>query len=319
MKKIKKILITGTSGFIGFHVATVFLKKKYKVIGIDNHNNYYDVRIKINRCKILKKFKNFIFFKFDLSNKKKTFNLIKKYKPDLIIHLAAQAGVRYSLKNPYKYVSSNILGFLNVLEAMKTAKLKKLIYASSSSVYGNSKKFPLKENFKLSAENFYGLTKEFNEKNAQIYSKFFGIKSIGLRFFTVYGSYGRPDMFISKIINKIKYNKLIDIYNKGKHHRDFTYVDDIKNIIYKLTTNFRKYNKVGIYNICSGKVVNIMSVVKNIEKITNKKANLKYISLQKGDMLKTHGDNKLLRKKLKLKEFTNINKGLTMTLNSKNF
>ena len=317
MKKIKKILITGTSGFIGFHVASSFLKKKHKVIGIDNHNDYYDVKIKINRCRLLKHHKNFSFFKFDLSNKKKTFNLIKKHRPDLIIHLAAQAGVRYSLQNPYKYVDSNILGFLNILESMKFFKLSKLIYASSSSVYGNSKKFPVKESFKLSAENFYGLTKEFNERNAQIYSKFFGIKSIGLRFFTVYGPYGRPDMFIPKIINKIKNNKIIDIYNKGKHHRDFTYIDDIKNIIYKLSTNFNRYRTENIYNICSGKVVNIMSVVKNIEKNTNKKAKLKYISLQKGDMLKTHGDNKLLKKKLKLKKFTNIYRGLKMTMESK--
>ena len=200
--KFKKILITGSSGFIGFHVSEFLLKKEIKIVGIDNHNDYYDVNLKNKRLKILKKYKNFKFYKFDISKKKLIEKVFVKNKPDLVIHLAAQAGVRYSFINPFKYIDSNVTGFTNILEIMREKKIKKLIYASSSSVYGNCKKFPFKEKFELSPLNFYGQTKLFNEKIVKIYEKNYNIKCVGLRFFTVYGPYGRPDMFIPKILDK---------------------------------------------------------------------------------------------------------------------
>ena len=314
MKIKKKIILTGSSGFIGFHVSKQLLDAGYKVVGIDNINNYYSTKLKKKITLILKKKKNFKFYRFDLSNKKKTFSLLKKIKPNMIIHLAAQPGVRYSFINPHMYVSTNIYGFLNILEGMRILKLKNIIYASSSSVYGNSKSFPTKETQQLKPENFYGLTKVFNEKNAELYSKYFKLNCIGLRFFTVYGSLGRPDMLIPKLINKIKYKKKIDIYNKGKHHRDFTYVEDVAKIIYKLVKKFPKSTKHKIYNVCSGKVVSIKKVILGIEKILKKSSNHRYLSLQKGDMLKTHGENKLLKKATNFNDFTKIETGLLKSI-----
>ena len=235
--KNKKIVITGSSGFIGFHVCDILLKQNYQVIGIDNHNNYYDTKLKNQRSKILKKNKNFNFYKFDIKNKKKLKKLITKYKPYIIIHLAAQAGVRYSFINPQKYIDSNITGFTNILEIMKLLNLKNLVYASSSSVYGDCKVLPFKENLELNPLNFYGQTKLLNERIANIYEKNFKIKTIGLRFFTVYGPYGRPDMFIPKIINKIKNKKVIELFNNGNHDRDFTFVTDVAHIVYMIVKN----------------------------------------------------------------------------------
>ena len=314
MKIKKKIVVTGSSGFIGFHISKKLLDAGFYVTGIDNITNYYSTKLKKKRTSILKKSKNFNFYKFDLSNKKKTFNLLKKIKPNIIIHLAAQPGVRYSFINPHMYVSSNIYGFLNILEGMRKLKLKNIIYASSSSVYGNSKSFPTKETQQLNPENFYGLTKVFNEKNAELYSKYFKLNCIGLRFFTVYGSLGRPDMFIPKLMKKIKSNKKIDIYNNGKHHRDFTYVEDVAKIIYKFVRKFPRLSKHRIYNVCSGKVVDIKKVISEIEKILKKSSNLNFLSLQKGDMLKTHGENKLLRKATNFNNFTKIETGLTKSI-----
>ncbi len=241
--KTKNILITGSSGFIGFHVSEFLLKKKINIIGLDNHNNYYDVSLKNKRLKILKKFKNFKFYKVDISKKKDLKKVFEKNKIDLVIHLAAQAGVRYSFINPNKYIDSNITGFTNTLELMKKNKIKKLVYASSSSVYGNCKKFPFRENFDLSPLNFYGQTKLFNEKMVKIYEENYNLKCIGLRFFTVYGPYGRPDMFIPKILNKIKSNKVINLFNAGKHSRDFTYVKDIAQLIGKIIIKFPQKRK----------------------------------------------------------------------------
>ena len=203
MKK-NNILITGSSGFIGFHICSYFLKKNINVIGIDNHNSYYNKKLKIKRCNNLLKFKNFIFNKVDITELAKINKILSKYKPKMIIHLAAQPGVRYSFINPQAYVDANITGFVNILESMKKNKMDKLIYASSSSVYGNSRKFPFTENLQLEPLNFYGQTKLMNEKIANVFKKNYNIKAVGLRFFTVYGPYGRPDMFIPKIIKSIK-------------------------------------------------------------------------------------------------------------------
>lgn len=312
--KNKKILITGSSGFIGFHVAQTLLKNNYKILGIDDHNNYYDPRIKLNRLKNLKKFKNFKFLKMDFKNKKRVNKIFKEFKPDVVIHLAAQAGVRYSFIKPQKYIDSNITGFTNILEAMKQFKLNNLIYASSSSVYGDCKIFPFKENINLNPLNFYGQTKLMNEKIANLYEKNFKIKTNGLRFFTVYGPYGRPDMFIPKILKKIKKNDTLDLYNNGNHFRDFTYVEDVSNIILKIIFSLNKNLSTNIFNVCNNKKINIKNVIKKIEKLTRKKIKYRNSPFQIGDMKKTHGSNNLLKKTFKLKKFRNFDYGIKKTV-----
>ena len=319
MNTKNKILITGTSGFIGYHVASYFLNKDYIVYGVDNHNNYYDIKLKIKRCNLLKKYKKFFFIKDDIQNKSFS-SLLGKIKPNVIIHLAAQAGVRFSYKNPFKYIDYNITGFLNLLESMKKYKLNNLIYASSSSIYGNVKKYPIKENFEFNPENFYGLTKVFNEKLVDVYLKNYQINSVGLRMFTVYGELGRPDMFIPKIINNLKTRKFIQLYNNGNHYRDFTYVGDVSKIIFKLSnTNFLKNKKNLILNICSGKSISIIKIIKLISQSINIKPLVKKLSFQKGDMLKTHGNNKKLIFLIGKFNFTDIAKGIKKTLVLKSF
>ena len=319
MNAKNKILITGSSGFIGYHVASYFLSKEYIVYGVDNHNNYYDIKLKIKRCNLLKKYKKFFFIKDDIQNKSFS-SLLGKIKPDVIIHLAAQAGVRFSYKNPFKYIDYNITGFLNLLESMKKHKLKNLIYASSSSIYGNVKKYPIKENFEFNPENFYGLTKVFNEKLVDVYLKNYQINSVGLRMFTVYGELGRPDMFIPKIINNLKTRKFIQLYNNGNHYRDFTYVGDVSKIIFKLSNaNFLKNKKNLILNICSGKSISIIKIIKLISQSINIKPLVKKLSFQKGDMLKTHGNNKKLIFLIGKFNFTDITKGIKKTLVFKSF
>ena len=239
MAKLKKsksknfILVTGCGGFIGFHLALYLLKKNFSVIGIDNLNNYYSKKLKIDRVKELKKFaskknKKFSFFKFDLSKNKKLQKIFQKKKINQVVHLAAQAGVRYSLIQPEKYFTNNLLSFFNILEACKDNKIKKLIFASSSSVYGNSKKFKFSEKDNTDYPiQFYAATKKSNEVMAHAYSSLYKLKCFGLRLFTVYGPWGRPDMSIFMFTKNILKNKKIKVFNKGKHSRDFTYVDDI--------------------------------------------------------------------------------------------
>mgnify|MGYP001196304782 FL=1 len=312
--KNNKILITGSSGFIGFHVVENLLKNNYQIVGIDNHNNYYDPKIKNGRKKILNKYKNFKFFKVDIKNKDRLLKIFKNYRPHVTINLAAQAGVRYSFKNPQKYIDSNITGFTNILEIMKFLNLKNLIYASSSSVYGDSKKFPFKENQNLNPLNFYGQTKLMNEKIANIYKKNFNINTIGLRFFTIYGPYGRPDMFIPKIFDRIKNGKSIDLFNNGNHFRDFTFVGDVSNIILKMIKKIDNKKLSNIYNICNGRSYNIKKIIKLIEKETNLKLKIKNKPFQMGDMFKTFGDSSRLKKNYKIKKFTSFEKGIKYTL-----
>ena len=251
--------------------------------------------------------------------KKKVFNLFKLYKPYFVINLAAQAGVRYSFLNPQKYIDSNITGFTNILEAMKQYNSSKLIYASSSSVYGNCKKFPFKENYDLNPLNFYGQTKLFNEKISKIYKENYKIDSVGLRLFTVYGPYGRPDMFIPKIINKIKHGESIELYNNGNHYRDFTYVEDVAKIISLLIKKFKKSNKLNLYNICCGENISIRKVIKIIENLTDQNIKIVNKGFQRGDMKKTHGENKNLRKIIKTYKFTDFLHGIKKTLKTDYF
>ncbi len=309
------ILVTGSSGFIGFHVCKFFLEKKIFVVGVDNHNNYYDKKLKIQRCKKLLNFKKFKFIKLDIKNQENFLKICKKFRPKVIIHLAAQPGVRYSFINPQAYIDSNITGFTNILECMKKSNLKNLIYASSSSVYGNCKKFPFKENLKLRPLNFYGQTKLMNERIAEVYNKNFNLNMIGLRLFTVYGPYGRPDMFIPKIIKNIKLNKSIDLYNNGRHIRDFTYVEDVSEIIFKLYEKIKnKKFKNEIFNICGGSKISLRKLIYLVEKMTKNKIKTKLKSFQRGDMYKTHGNNNRLMKSINKYKFTFLKNGLYKTI-----
>lgn len=313
MKK-NKILVTGSSGFIGFHVCYKLLKHRYKILGLDNHNNYYDPKLKQKRLNLLKKFKNFKFLKIDIKNKKKIHNILKKYRPTIIIHLAAQAGVRYSFLKPQKYIDTNITGFTNILEGMKEYKLNNFIYASSSSVYGDCKIFPFKENLSLNPLNFYGQTKLMNEKIANLYEKNFNIKTIGLRFFTIYGPFGRPDMFIPKVLNKMKKNKSINLFNNGNHFRDFTYVEDVSDIILKIIQNLNKKGISNIFNVCNSKKLNIRNVINKIQNLTRKKIRCVNYPFQIGDMKQTHGSNILLKKTYNIKKFKSFSYGIMETI-----
>jgi len=231
-----KILITGVAGFIGFSFANYLCKKNknIEIIGIDNINSYYSIKYKKKRLKELSKNKNFKFKKIDLANSKKLEQIFKKNKFFSVFNFAAQAGVRYSIKEPKKYIESNIQGYFNILECIKKYKINKLFYASSSSVYGERKKFPTSEIENLKPTNVYSLSKTFNESITEIYSKLHGIDSIGLRFFTVYGEWGRPDMFLFKIFYSILTKKIFQLNNSGNHSRDFTYINDVNIILEKL-------------------------------------------------------------------------------------
>ncbi len=317
---MKKILVTGCAGFIGFSLCKFLLKRKFKIIGIDSLNSYYNLKLKKKRIKLLKK-KNFDFLKVDLSERDKFFKKIQKKKFDAIIHLAAQPGVRYSLKNPETYIKNNVLSFSNILDLARFKKID-LIYASSSSIYGDSKKFPIKENFQLNPQNIYALTKKSNEENAILYSKLYKLKIIGLRFFTVFGEWGRPDMFLIKFFEYMRLNKSFPIYNNGNHYRDFTYIDDVINLVYPILLNKNKLKKEhNVFNICSGRSIHIKFVINLLKKITKFKK-IKKLPYQKIETLKTHGNNSKIVNFSKFKKFTNFNGAVKKTykwyLNNKN-
>lgn len=303
-KKRDIILITGCAGFIGYNVSLKFLKENYIVIGVDNLNSYYDVNLKKKRLSLLKsESNNFTFFKIDISNNKallKIFN--KKKKPSVIIHLAAQAGVRYSIQKPEKYMQSNLIGFFNIIELAKKYKTKKLFLASTSSVYGNSNKNILSENLNTDKPiQFYAATKKSNEVIAYSYSYLFKLNITCLRFFTVYGPWGRPDMAYFKFVKSILNNKIIDVFNFGKHHRSFTYIDDITNAIYALFKRKKlvkdnTHSRFQIINLGNNKSVSLMRFIEIIEKILNKKAKKSFLPLQNGDVFSTKADIKKIKK-----------------------
>tara|TARA_B110000037_G_scaffold222897_1_gene300322 strand:- start:3074 stop:4048 length:975 start_codon:yes stop_codon:yes gene_type:complete len=314
-----KILITGCAGFIGFHLAKKFLEKKFEVYGLDNLNNYYSVSLKKDRIKILNKEKKFTFKKIDISNRTKIINLFKKEKFDAVIHLAAQAGVRYSLKKPYEYIDSNLIGFSNIIEETKNSKIKTFLYASSSSVYGENNKPPFKET-KSNTENplqIYAATKKSNEILAKAYFNLFKFKIIGLRFFTVYGNYGRPDMAIFDFVKRILKKKIIYINNYGNHYRDFTHINYATDLVYSLVIKTLKIKKpfFEIFNIGSGRPISIMKVVNLIQNILQMKAKIKYRGKQKGDVHGTFSNSKKIEALTKIKKRTTIEEGLIEFIN----
>lgn len=305
------ILITGVAGFIGFNIANNFLNLKHKVVGIDNFDNYYSIKFKKERLSILKKNRKFKFHKIDITKFNELLTTTKKYKIDIIIHLAAQAGVRYSIINPNKYLDVNILGFINLIKIIENKNIKKFIYASSSSVYGDSKKFPLKETNKLNPKNIYALSKKMNEELADYYSKIYKTQFIGLRFFTIFGEWGRPDMFMLKLFKAWKLKKIFYLNNFGNHLRDFTFIGDVVNIFNKLI--YKNVQKHEIFNICSNDPKNILKIVNDFKQ--SNKLQLKLTKLHKADVIKTHGDNKKIKKFLKYNKFKNFSNMFLKTFN----
>ncbi|MDC0233079.1 GDP-mannose 4,6-dehydratase [Pelagibacteraceae bacterium] len=307
------ILVTGCCGFIGFHLTKNLCgNKKNKIFGIDNLNNYYDVRLKKARLNILQKSNNFQFYKIDISNKKKLETVFQKKRFKCIIHLAAQAGVRNSIIDPDKYFKSNILGFYNVLNLSRDLNIGHFIFSSTSSVYGNNKIVPFSENtnsdFPLS---FYAATKKSNEVIAHSYSNIYKLPTTILRLFTVFGTYGRPDMAIHKFTKNIKNNNIINLYNDGKHYRDFTHIDKVTTVIEKLISK-PPAGKIpfAIYNVASGRKTRITTIKKMIEKSLNKKSKVKYSGFKKGDVFQTHANVKKIKNKLNLKSDINLQKNI---------
>ncbi len=306
-----KIFITGTAGFIGFHLTRLLLDQGFKVYGYDGMTDYYDVDLKYARHNILLKHQNFSSTVGMLEDNKLLTNVANNFKPDIIIHLAAQAGVRYSLDNPRSYINSNIVGTFNVIEVAKMQKVKHLLMASTSSVYGSNFKTPFNEASKADTQlTIYAATKKANENMAHSYAYLWKIPTTLLRFFTVYGPWGRPDMALFKFVSSIINSRPIDIYNNGKMYRDFTYIDDLVNAISLLINaipenlvNKKKLENDSISPVAPFRVVNIgnansvrlLDCIDIIEEVLNKKAIRNYMPMQKGDVEATWADISLLK------------------------
>lgn len=303
------ILITGCAGFIGFHTCKKLLENNNKIVGIDSLNNYYDVRLKRTRLKILYNQKKFTFIKNNLQNQDELKNIITRFKIKKIIHLAAQAGVRDSISSPKKYFDNNVISFFNLLECHRKFKFESFVFASSSSVYGRTKK--MTEDSQTSPLQFYAATKKSNEDFAKIYSEIYKLSFVGLRFFTVYGSYGRPDMSYFKFSDLLRKDKNIQIYNHGKHTRDFTHVEDVVECI-KLSLNWCKKNKkkFEIFNVGNGNKVPIMTLITLLENNFNKIFKKKFVNKQVGDMENTLSNLKKSKSKLLYKPKIKIKDGI---------
>ncbi len=332
MLKKEKILITGAAGFIGFHLVKRLVNEGYEIIGLDNINDYYDIELKYGRLretgierekieygKLVKssKYANYAFVRLNLEDKEEIDKLFAREKFDKIVHLAAQAGVRYSLTHPYSYLYSNIFGFMNILEASKNNEVKHLIYASSSSVYGLNKKIPFKEKDKVDRPiSLYAATKKADELFAHTYSHLYGLKTTGLRFFTVYGPWGRPDMALFKFVKLIFENKPIDVYNYGKMERDFTYIDDIIEGVFKVIEYGENQKETyKIYNIGNSKPVDLMEFIKAIEEAVGKEAKKNFLPMQPGDVYSTYADVSELIKDFAYKPKTSVEEGVRRFVN----
>ncbi len=310
-----KILVTGSAGFIGFHLSKKILEEGGEVIGFDSINDYYDVRLKQARLEILNKYEKFTFIKGNLADKEAVDSLFKDYKPDIVVNLAAQAGVRYSIDNPASYIESNIIGFFNILEACRHNKVSHLIYASSSSVYGNQKKTPFSTDDNVDHPiSLYAATKKSNELMAFTYSHLYDIPCTGLRFFTVYGPFGRPDMAYFSFTQKIMRGETIKIFNNGDMYRDFTYVDDIVKGIMNMLLNPPKPDENGdrakVYNIGNNNPEKLMYFIETLEKAIGKTAKKEYLPMQPGDVYQTYADVSELEKDFGFKPSTSIEDGL---------
>jgi UDP-glucuronate 4-epimerase len=328
MKK-KKILVTGSAGFIGFHLVKHLIELGHNVIGLDNINDYYDVNLKFARLKQLgisrthaSKFDflskshlfgdNFLFIRSNLEDSDSLSKLFLSHKFDIVCNLAAQAGVRYSIENPLAYINSNIVGFLNILECCRHNNIKRIVYASSSSVYGNSKQVPFNESNNVDNPiSLYAATKKSNELMAHSYSHLYGIETIGLRFFTVYGPWGRPDMACFLFTDAILNNRPINVFNNGKLSRDFTYIDDIVNgVVNTLIEDSKNKNLFKLYNIGNGNPVKLLDFIKIIENKIGFKAIKKMLPMQSGDVNVTYANTMNLKQDYNYKSNVNVEYGI---------
>ena len=311
----KTYFITGGAGFIGFYLSKLLLEKGARVIGIDNLNDYYEVSLKESRLAILKEFPSYHFVKGDIADKDVVFLIFQEYTPEIVVNLAAQAGVRYSIDNPDAYIHSNIVGFFNILEGCRHFPVEHLVFASSSSVYGGNKKVPFSTEDQVDKPvSLYAATKKSNELMAYSYSKLYKIPLTGLRFFTVYGPMGRPDMAYFKFAKKIMAGEPIQIYNNGDMLRDFTYIDDIiagvENILCNPPTADEDGALYKIYNIGNNKPEKLMDYIAVLEKCLGKEARKEYLPMQPGDVYETYADVSGLMEDYGFKPSTTIEEGL---------
>jgi UDP-glucuronate 4-epimerase len=322
-----KLIITGSAGFIGSSLCLKLLEREDDVIGIDNHNDYYDPQIKEARLARLLKKKNYKHYKIDLSDQKSLENVFKEHKPQRVVNLAAQAGVRYSMENPLAYINSNIVGFAHILENCRYYKVEHLVYASSSSVYGSNTKMPFSEHDSVNHPlSVYAASKKSNELMAHTYSHLYQLPTTGLRFFTVYGPWGRPDMALFKFTKAISEDTPIEVFNHGKHTRDFTYIDDIVEGIVQTLDNPATCN-LGwdsnkpdpatskapwrIYNIGNNKPVQLMNYIDALEKALGKKAKINFLPLQPGDVPDTYANTDNLKEKFNYQPSTSVIDGIS--------
>ena len=326
-KNINRILVTGSAGFIGAALCLKMLERGDDIIGIDNHNNYYDPELKIARLRRLEKYSNYQHYKMDLCNQNGLEKIFKDYEPKKVINLAAQAGVRYSMENPLAYINANIVGFAHILENCRNYNVEQLLYASTSSVYGANTKMPFSEHDSVNHPlSVYAASKKSNELMAHSYSYLYKLPTTGLRFFTVYGPWGRPDMALFKFTKNILSGEPIDVFNHGKHTRDFTYIDDIVEGIIKAVDNKSSINKNwnsnkpdpatssapwNIYNIGNNKPVQLMDYINALENVLGKKAKINFLNLQPGDVPNTYASVDNLKKKLNYNPSTSVEEGVS--------
>ncbi|WP_273701982.1 NAD-dependent epimerase [Acetomicrobium sp.] len=319
-------MITGAAGFIGFHLAKFMLERRYFVVGLDNLNSYYDPKLKEDRLDILRTYNNFVFYRADLKEKPAVEEVFAACKPEYVVNLAAQAGVRYSLENPYAYVDSNLVGFVNVLEACRSYPVKHLLFASSSSIYGGNKTVPFSTEHNTDHPvSLYAATKKANELMAHTYAHLYGIPSTGVRLFTVYGPWGRPDMAYFSFTRDILAGVPIKVFNHGRMSRDFTYIDDVVKALYHLIDLTPKPNpdwneKAGpisesfapykIYNLGNNSPVELSRFIAVLENCLGKKAQKVYLDMQPGDVIMTYADVADLEKAIGFKPETPIEEGL---------
>ncbi len=327
-----KILVTGAAGFIGFHLCKKLIDEGFQVYGIDNLNHYYDVKLKLDRLEelgintlsesFLRKLENqssfskFLFWQIDLIDDNKLDSLFSKEKFDIVVNLAAQAGVRYSIENPKVYVQSNIVGFINILEACRQNNIKHLIYASSSSVYGNQEKVPFSESDNVDHPiSLYAATKKSNELMAHVYSHLYKLKTTGLRFFTVYGPWGRPDMAPFLFTKAIMNGDPIRVFNNGDLMRDFTFIDDIVQGIYNVLNSKNCDNMCQVLNIGNNSPVKLLDFIKTLEISCKKDAVIQWHPMQAGDVYKTFADISQIQAKYSFKPKTTLNTGIEAFVN----
>ncbi len=324
---MKKIIVTGSAGFIGASLCIKLLERGDSIVGIDNHNDYYDPKIKDDRLEILAKYPNYQHYRIDIKDEKSLEKVFKNHKPRKVVNLAAQAGVRYSMENPLAYINSNILGFAHILENCRIHEIEHLVYASTSSVYGANTRMPFSEHHSVNHPlSIYAASKKSNELMAHSYSYLYKLPTTGLRFFTVYGPWGRPDMALFKFTKAILNEKTIEVFNHGKHTRDFTYIDDIVDGVIK-TLDHQASSNIDwnsdhpdpassnapwrIYNIGNNKPVELMDYIDALEKTLGKKAKINYLPLQPGDVPDTYADTDNLNKKFNYKPSTSVIEGVS--------